>query len=146
MYWISLATSMSFERRRLTVLFTLKRWPRFYSLLRGTKDIFVRCLYAPLIEALRRAFAIFSDFGPVTGWFSARDQVVRNAIEGRIVLDDQGIARVNPPSVMEISKLRQNEEQPWPIFWSRLKNVRLCGVGLAPVNGEKQVCIEAVYG
>jgi capsular polysaccharide biosynthesis protein len=49
-------------------------------------------------------------------------------------------------SMIALSKLNQNGEQPWPFFWTHHRNVRLIGPGLALLNENNQICVEATYG
>jgi hypothetical protein len=40
----------------------------------------------------------------------------------------------------------QNGRQPWPVFWLRMKDTRLVGTSLAPVDEHNRLLIESVYG
>lgn len=130
----------------LNLLFTLKRWSSVYSILRKAKNCVVWAVRNLCFFVARIIFVGSAHKGPLKGTFSVFPSLSRKALEGRILLKDQGQASVSEPSIMEISKLDQNREQPWPIFWARLNMARLCGPGLVPVNDRKEVCLEAVYG
>src|SRR6185312_7423096 len=49
-------------------------------------------------------------------------------------------------SMIAVSNLRQNSEQPWPVFWTQHKNVRLIGSGLALLNHKNEMAVEAAFG
>jgi hypothetical protein len=99
-------------------------------------------------DVVRRLIPRSLPVGPPRGWFSAYDLLRRNGPEtqGRIVLTDQGSPLVPAESVMILCRRLQHREQPWPIFWTRHRNVRLVGPSLGHVNERKQLCVEAAYG
>ena len=68
------------------------------------------------------------------------------SVEGKIILEDQGTPKVSPDSLVVRCGLRQHEEQPWPIVWTKHRNARLISNSLALFNDKKELCLESAYG
>lgn len=64
-------------------------------------------------------------------------------VPGRVVLESQPIPVLRPDSLRTISPLNQKGEQPWPIFWATLEQVRLVGPHLVPLDHEGRFAAEA---
>jgi hypothetical protein len=84
----------------------------------------------------------------VRGGFSILEELTKKppAVEGRVVLAEQGQPRFRSPSIQIPGGLGQQAEQPFPILWSRHSSARLVGSGLALVNSRGQAAVESVYG
>jgi hypothetical protein len=114
---------------------------------RWCKDRFWLGLFCGYWEFARRLFAGSPRFGPPNETFSMY-QTLRSGhpkINGRIVLHDQGMPRVDKQSLLVESRLGQHLTQPWPIFWSEHSNAQLVGPSLALLE-DKKLCVESVYG
>jgi Glycosyltransferase 61 len=86
--------------------------------------------------------------GPPFRFFSVY-QVLRCGyprLDGRIVLEDQKWPVVKEGTPMAHGSTQQHIEQPWPVLWSRHRNVSLVSSSLALVNDKKEMCLESVYG
>jgi Glycosyltransferase 61 len=107
-----------------------------------------KCFAFLFYEFLRRLFFFSHRFGPALGWYSAYDLLRRGdtAVEGRIVLEGQGSPVASSDSVLVLCGRNQHVEQPWPVFWSRHRSVRLVGSSLVHISEQKQLCVEAAYG
>lgn len=67
-------------------------------------------------------------------------------LKGRIILEDQGCPVVTEGSLLAEGTTDQHREQPWPIFWSHHSNANLVAQSLALIIGDKEVCMESVFG
>lgn len=67
-------------------------------------------------------------------------------LEGRIILEDQGVPNVSQNSIAAKCGLKQQLEQPWPIVWTKHRHARLVSHSLALLNDKKELCLESVYG
>ncbi len=99
-----------------------------------------------LNAALRVATYPFKNWGLPLGSYSLLDQVRKKPEIGRVLLEGQGNPPASADSLMVRSGMRQHKEQPWPIFWARIKDARLIGESLALVNSDKKLCLESVFG
>src|SRR5262245_50697287 len=111
------------QSRRETFLNSLRKLPFVYKGLR----FICRAGSAILIETIRALAPVKSLFGPPKGYFSDLDLVRQSKVEGKIILPGQNRPILSPDSLRKISGLRQDEFQPWPIYWSRHRNARLVG-------------------
>lgn len=68
------------------------------------------------------------------------------SVDGKIILEDQGTPKVCPDSLIVRCGLRQHEEQPWPIVWTKHRNAKLVSNSLALFNDKKELCLESAYG
>lgn len=125
-----------------------RAYPRLYGPLKKTYDFLGRTIPANLVDVLRvLAPARMLRFGPPKGSFSIYTSLERERRRpSRVVLTDQGAPSVNANSLMVVSGLQQHEWQPWPIFWSHHKNVRLVAPSLAWLDDKKFLCRETAYG
>jgi capsular polysaccharide biosynthesis protein len=116
--------------------------------LRWLRRHFIPAIISFAWNILRFAFARSRRLGPVTGCYSDLELLQRGGpgVEGRIILLDQGAPVVTPESPMVLAKRGQHSQQPFPVFWTRHRNIRLIGPSLAHINAQKQVSVEAVYG
>lgn len=124
---------------------TLRRLPPLHRALKWTRRRALPGLRNLGIESLRRVSPRNPCWGPPRGLFSLRDLIRRGEIEGRIVLEDQGAPRLPDGSLQVRSGLNQHASQPWPILWSRHREARLVGPGLASMNDHKELALESVY-
>jgi len=51
-----------------------------------------------------------------------------------------------PGSLRVVARMRQDQFQPWPIFWSQRRHARLVGPTLALMNDRKEIALESVFG
>lgn len=120
----------------------LRRHSGLHSFLRAARSLPVRLLLA----GLRTVSPVNARFGPLRSTYSEFDLVRRAFIPGKITLPGQTPPVLPPDSLRSRCGLRQNEFQPWPVFWSHRRHARLVGTSLALVDEDKRLCLEAVYG
>lgn len=85
-------------------------------------------------------------FGPPKGWFLIADEVRSGVRRGRIVLEQQSAPRRNEKSLRSLAPLGQQEQRPWPIFWSYHRDVRLVGPTLLVRESGKRIGVESAFG
>ena len=128
--------------------FASRRWPGVNRFFRFSR----RTVWAAFVEGFWEFSRIlckdFPSWGPPGRTFSVYTALRWGdpAIEGRIVLEDQGAPRVHPDSLVLKCGLHQHLEQPWPIVWTEHDNARLVSNSLALLNEKKELCLESVYG
>jgi hypothetical protein len=110
---------MSEASRLHAFLGELRRWPHLYSLLRVLwrlgKDV--------PIETLRELAPAASRFGGPKGTFSALAALDEGHLSGRVLARGQQIPPA--PEGGLLPRLRQDEFQPWPIFWTHHRGAHL---------------------
>ena len=117
-------------------------------------------LYAPLMKAktaLRKAWLALVEFvrklpeplslGLPQGFYSELSLLQANPprLKGRVVLLDQGSLEAPPESLLVRCGRSQHKKQPWPVFWTHHPKAELIGDSLSMVDGNGQLCAEAVY-
>jgi len=109
---------------------------------------FIRGLQAAFWEFMRICCGEISWLGIPSGTFSLYQSLRWGdpALEGRIVIEDQGVPKISQQSIAVICGLEQHQEQPWPIVWTKHRNARLIASSLALFNEKKELCLESVYG
>jgi hypothetical protein len=109
---------------------------------------FIRGLQAAFWEFMRVCLGEISWLGIPRATFSLYQSLRWGdpMLEGRIVLEDQGVPKISPQSIAVSCGLEQHQEQPWPIVWTKHRNARLVANSLALFNGKKELCLESVYG
>jgi hypothetical protein len=125
-----------------------RRWPALHRPLKKIRRLLAEKIPMLALDLLRPLAPVRTlRFGPPKGSFSVYQSLLHeNRRPGRVVLADQGAPKTTPASLLVISGLGQHTCQPWPIFWSQHKNVRLVSRSLALLDEKKRVCREAVYG
>jgi capsular polysaccharide biosynthesis protein len=83
--------------------------------------------------------------GPPRGTFSAWEKLQRGEVEGQVILKEQHIGSIASDAMRIQSGLGQDGHQPWPIFWTHEKEIRLIGKTLVPTDHAKRACLEAMY-
>lgn len=126
---------------KLSLLGRLRSCPIIYSILRKG----VRFLAALMIETTRK-MGLGIRFGGPLGFYSGLAELKKGNLAGRAVLGSQALPTLPVPSLIELAGMGQNGRQPWPIFWVQQRNRRLVGSSLAPMDSNKNLMIEAVYG
>jgi hypothetical protein len=131
--------------------------------IRSTRDILIGGLRScgPLYRFLRRvwrmakgtSFAMLRALSPrrsflglPKGTFSLAEVVRRGAVPGEILFDRQEIPSFSPDSLVRRAGLRQDNFQPWPVFWARMDGARLVGPNWLPLDVKKRACEEAMFG
>jgi len=84
-------------------------------------------------------------FGPAKGFYSGVDSIRRGERRGEIIFDAQTCSDFPPDSLVKISGLEQDKNQPWPLFWMEIPDAYLCGRSLVPRNAEGQLLAEATF-
>ncbi len=63
-----------------------------------------------------------------------------------MILESQELPPLPVPSLIVEAGMDQNGRQPWPVFWMKKSGARLVGTSLAPLDENKRLMVEAVYG
>jgi len=119
----------------------LRNFPIIYAVVRRIRRFLEYCI----IEIGRRVCSS-TTFGAPKGTFSGLVLVQSGQTEGKMVRMSQELPPLPQQSLIREADMKQNGEQPWPVFWSHLPCCRLVGPSLLPMNGNKEVMIEAAYG
>jgi capsular polysaccharide biosynthesis protein len=98
------------------------------------------------VEILRRISPGVDRLGPPKGTFSAYEMLLRQEVQGEILLERQDLAPIPEDGMRIAAGLNQNRHQPWPIFWTHHTCARLAGPTLVLMDGRKRACNEAMYG
>lgn len=126
---------------RNALLNFLRKFPFVYACLR-----FIHRITTNAVVSLARAIAPASSLlGPPKGFFSDLELVRQSKVKGKIILPFQNCPALPSGSLRKLSGLRQDEFQPWPIFWSHHHEARLVGRTLVLLNAQKQASLEAMY-
>lgn len=140
---MSAARSRRWAERRGELLARLRRHGWIYWPLRFLKRALLEFLLR-LGRSLGPASAD-SRFGPPKGLFSECQLVREGVVPGRVILDRQPTKPLVPGSLREACGFHQNDQQPWPIFWSHRREARLVSSSLALLDEQKRLCLEAAF-
>jgi hypothetical protein len=119
----------------------LRRVPPLYAFLRSTRSV----LSWLVTEALRFSTSAFVRFGPPAGIFGLIDDLRKNRIEGRILVEAQQVPPPESGSVSERTGWDLQAFYPWPIFWARVPAARLVGPSLALMREDKHIALESLW-
>jgi len=126
---------------KTNLIFWLKGLPTVYVLLRESVARATK-----LFVELARVCGVGFRFGGPRGFFSGLELLDNEGCLGSVLLKRQQLPMLPVASLIKQTGHNQNGRQPWPVFWMKIKEARLVGDSLAPVNFKKQMLIEAVYG
>jgi len=128
--------------------FASRRWPSVNRFLRFCRRTVWAAFSEGFWEFARVLFKDFPHWGPPDRTFSLYHALRWGdpAVQGRIILEDQGTPHVRSDSLVVQCGLHQHLEQPWPIIWTEHHNARLVSNSLALLNDKKELCLEAAYG
>ena len=84
--------------------------------------------------------------GAPRGFYSGTKLIDSGLVRGRVVVRGQQMPPLPSPSLIVSAGMNQNGRQPWPVFWMKQEEARLVGPSLAPMDTNKNLMIEAVYG
>ena len=128
--------------------FASRHWPWANQAGRFLRRRFLFGLKAAFWEFMRICLGGAPWLGLPRGTFSLYQSLrcADPALEGRIVLEDQGVPKLSPTSIAVKCGLKQHQEQPWPVVWTKHRQARLISNSLALFNEESQLCLEAAYG
>ncbi len=79
------------------------------------------------------------------GIFSLDSLVREGAIHGRIVCDCQRLPKFPEDSMVRRCGMKQDDYQPWPIFWGQLSGIHLVGPTLALMNNQVRLALESLF-
>jgi len=79
------------------------------------------------------------------GLFSLLEQVRSGAVPGGIFFEQQEVPEFSSDSLVKRCGLRQDEFQPWPVFWAKVDHARLFGRNLVLLNDRKEACREFMF-
>ena len=125
---------------KTNLIFWLKGRPTLYRLLREAV-VRVKKLFVEMVRSSGNGFRL----GGPRGFFSGL-VLLERGWWGRVLLSGQELPLLPVKSLILETGHNQNGRQPWPVFWIRMKETRLVGRSLAPIDSAKKVMIEAVYG
>jgi len=87
----------------------------------------------------------FGRFRPLRGSFSALALLDERKVPGEVLLRAQGSGPCPRGSMTELAGMRQNDHQPWPVFWVRSDDARLAGRMLHWRDRGGRLCSEGVF-
>lgn len=131
---------MAEQRFTYLVIGHLRKLKRFYSALRW---IYRRVSKLPS-QILRHAPAFTKCYGPPSGFFSGLEFIHRK-YEGAVIVPSQSCEPYGERTLVHLSGLEQDKNQPWPIFWLYIPSARLIGEGLALVDDENRLMAESTF-
>jgi hypothetical protein len=130
----------------INLIYLLKRWPRIYRLLRGGV-IHAKMFLIESVRLFSIRLRLGIRLGGPRGFFSAQELLKRGEGKGGELFPGQELPPLRAgTSLIRAMGCNQNGRQPWPVFWLRMKDARLVGTSLAPVDEHKRLLIESVYG
>ncbi len=137
----NVAVKMWLGRSRHRLLVWLRQFGGIYSAARfcwraGNRGIFA---------GLRRFSPPFVRWGPSKGYFSEYQRLQEGEVEGEVVMEGQERPVLEGDSLRKLCGLRQDEHQPWAIFWTHRREARLVGKTLIVQEPGKRAALEAVY-
>jgi len=125
---------------KTNLIFRIKGWSRIFSLLKGIWFFSRR-----IVLEGSRAFGFGYRVGGPRGFFSGM-KLLDSGWWGRVLLRGQELPLLPVKSLILETGHNQNGRQPWPVFWINIKDARLVGRSLAPIDSSKKIMIEALYG
>ena len=84
-------------------------------------------------------------FQPLKGNFSALNSLKQCLLDGELLMEKQSVGPCPPGSITERCGMNQHDHQPWPVFWTRADDARLCGKLLHWRNPQNHICAEGCY-
>lgn len=84
-------------------------------------------------------------FRPLRGGFSAFESLERKHLEGEVLVRSQQPGPCPHGSMTERSGMRQNDHQPWPVFWAKSDDARLVGNTFDWRDENDRRCSEGVF-
>lgn len=128
--------------------FASRRWPFANHVGRFFRRKLIQGLRAAFWEFARIVGGDISWLAIPRGTFSLYQSLRwgNSDLEGRIVLEDQGVPMISRDSIAVKCGLKQHEEQPWPIVWTKHHHAKLVSNSLALFNDKKELCLESAYG
>jgi len=97
------------------------------------------------VESIRFLTPILGVRGLPKGTFCLLDKVRSGAVRGEIFFERQEVPVFEPGSLVKKSGLKQDEFQPWPVFWAQIDNARLAGPNLVLMDDQKRACVEGMF-
>lgn len=126
---------------RVRIIETLKRSDTFYRFLRAIYRIL-----SPLPkEVLRHLVFTSRMFGLPRGFYSGVQQVRTGSREGKIILESQPVPAFPDTTLVRLSGLEQDKNQPWPVFWLLEKNAYLSGESLCLRDEKGRLMAEGTF-
>jgi capsular polysaccharide biosynthesis protein len=99
-----------------------------------------------LADLLRRVVPARCLWGPPKGFYSEYQLLLKNQAPGRVLLESQERPILAPNSLRKLCGLKQDEYQPWPVFWTLQKQARLIGKSLVRMDEQKRLSMEGAFG
>jgi hypothetical protein len=96
-------------------------------------------------ELIRSVVKPTRTFGFPRGFYSGIQAVRSGSREGRVILESQTAPKFDENTLVKLSHLDQDKNQPWPVFWFREKNAYLSGTTLCLRNEGGQLLAESTF-
>jgi len=127
--------------------YAIKQFPLVHKALWWLRRKACQSMMGWLRNAVRPLSPRSGWIGLPRGWYSSYELLCRRPplLEGRVILEDQGTPSLPEHARSLLAVRREDQEQPWPVFWTRSKNARLVGSSLGHLNERKQLCVESAY-
>jgi capsular polysaccharide biosynthesis protein len=84
-------------------------------------------------------------FQPLKGSFSAYQELKNGNLKGHIITEKQSVGPIPSDSITKRCALRQNDFQPWPVFWVVTSDARLIGKSRIWRDANDRYCLEGGY-
>jgi hypothetical protein len=84
-------------------------------------------------------------FGFPRGFYSGIELLRSGAREGRVILESQMPPKFEANTLVKLSRLDQDKNQPWPVFWFLEKNAYLSGTTLCLRNDSGRLLAESTF-
>lgn len=126
---------------KLKAINALRRFPFAYNAAR----LVWRYLNKILVESARFVGCGISIGGPKST-FSGLERLQAGTVPGIVYCTSQELPQLPRRSLIREADMKQNEQQPWPVFCLHLAHCRLVGPSLLPLDEKKRIMIEAAYG
>ena len=132
---------VSRQARRGRLLGRLRQFSGPYRFLRMVK----KTAADGLVDTFRWLSPAWTRLGPPKSVFSEYQAVQQKLVPGGVILIEQPTRPLVTSSLRAVAGMRQNDHQPWPIFWSHRRHARLVTASLALLDEQKRLCLEASF-
>jgi capsular polysaccharide biosynthesis protein len=124
----------------------LRDWLRHVPALNRARCWLRDRLKALLAGFLRRVVPARCLWGPAKGFYSEHELLLKKQVPGRVLIESQESPPAAPDSLRKLCGLKQDENQPWPVFWTCRPQARLIGKSLVRLDERKRLSLEGAFG
>jgi hypothetical protein len=132
---------MAETRLHTRALESLKRFSPVYA---ATRAVYRTVRPLPK-ELLRAVIPPTRTFGLPRGFYSGIELARSGARAGKVILESQTPPFFADDTLVRLSRLAQDENQPWPVFWFREKEAYLSGKSLCLRDEAGRLLAEATF-